>query len=191
MTSDQKSLLAKNRLVLGDNINRDTFFYFRESIFQKILEGSPRLLIMISSNGGETSAGLDICDLLTYYPGHKTATIHGVAASMAAVILQTCDWRSATTHSRVLIHHISVSKITIDTIRDAEKMKKFSGGMEREQAKLYQILMGRSGRTLEEIRATCELDSPMTAQEALQYGLLDQIITKETEIKFPEEEKKS
>lgn len=184
MTSEQKLALASNKVLIGDDVNRATFYYIREAIMQKMHEGSPKLVIYMSSNGGEVTAGLDICDLLQFYPGKKVAVVHALAASVAAVILQVCDWRTATPHSRILIHHVSGRNITLDTIRDEERMKKFVEAMEIDQSKLYSILTGRTRKSLEEIRETCKQDRSMPAKEALEYGLLDQIIATEAEIQY-------
>jgi len=185
MKEIQRKLLDCNRIFISDVVDGEMFFYIRDSLAIKMAEGSPDLTVHISSSGGSTAAGLDIFDLLRFYPGKKIGIVHYMAASMASIILQVCDWRTATTHARVLIHHVSSHNITLDTVRNPEKMKDFSDDMEKAQSKLYQILVNRTGRTAEEITKTCELDNPMSAQEALSYGLIDQIIEKEVDIKIP------
>lgn len=185
MNKPQEKLLVLNRILIADEVNRDTFAYVREAIALKMLEGNPTLTIHLSSGGGRVSAGLDIYDLLKFYNGEKIGVVHSLAASMAAVILQGCDWRTATPHSDILIHHVSSRDISLDTVRDPEKLSKFIERLETDQQKLYQILMSRTGKSIEEIRKTCELDQNMCAKEALDYGLIDQIISNEIEINFP------
>jgi ATP-dependent Clp protease, protease subunit len=186
MNDNQKALLRKNRISIIDEINSETFLYVREALGIKVGEGSPPLMIHISSNGGQVVAGLDVYDLLKFYTGQKVGVVQAMAASMAAVILQACDWRVGTQHSRVLIHHVSNQYITLDIARDPEKFGKFRDRMEASQQKLYQILVGRTGKSIEEIRATCELDTSMTAQEALGYCLIGQIVVQELEVKLPQ-----
>ncbi len=186
MNDIQRKLLDQNRISLADEVNRDMFFYVREAIGIKIAEGGPKLTVHISSNGGAVGWGLDIYDLLAFYTGQKVAIVHSMAASMASIILQACEWRISTQFSSVLIHHINSQSLKLDTARDEDELKKFVEGMERSQTKLYGILVGRTGKTLEEIRAKCKEEVPMSAQEAKEYGLIDQVIVRESDIKIPE-----
>jgi len=161
------------------------FRYVREALAIKMGEGNPPVTVHISSGGGGVGWGLDIYDLLAFYPGRKVGVVHSIAASMASVILQACDWRTATPYSSVLIHHVNNQNLHLDVARDDAELKKFIARMERSQSKLYDILTRRTGKTLEEISARCKLDEPMTSEEAREYGLLDQVITTEKDIVIP------
>lgn len=185
MTEDQMRWLKRNRVIIAGEIDRNTLMYVRQVFEIKMGEGSPDLTVHISSNGGNVSNGLDVYDLLKFYPGKKIGVVQGFAASTAAVILQVCDWRTATTYSDVLIHHVSNQNLRLDVARDPIELAKFIQKMEDSQSKLYDILVGRTGKTLEEIRDTCKLDEPMPAPAALSYGLIDQVIATESDIRAP------
>jgi len=185
-TEIQQRLLAQNRLDLFGKVGEDMGLYVRKALMWKSVDGAPDLTIHISSNGGSVSWGLDIYDALMFYPGKKRAVVHGMAASMAAVLLQACEDRYATPHAKVLIHHISSSNISLDTLRKKESLAKFQRDMESDQERIYAILAGRSKQTRDEIMKKCEIDVPMSADEALKFGLIDRIIAKISDL----EEKK-
>jgi len=186
MSSVQKNLLAKNTIVIQGKINGDTVFYVRDCCADLICRGSPEVLIMIFSGGGSVGAGLDVYDILKLYPGEKTAIVFGYARSMAAVILQACEKRYATRHAAIMIHHISSSDISLDTLRDKDRLVKFIASMEFEQEYLYKIFSEKTGKEVSVIREECAKDRDMPAEEALAFGLIDEIFTKPLPINLAE-----
>jgi len=131
--------------------------------------------IYINSPGGSVYAGLGIYDTMQFI-GSKVATIcTGMAASMAAVLLVAGETgrRSALKHSRVMIHQPmggaqgQASDIEI-TAREIQKIKK----------ELYSIIADHSGQTYEKVFADSDRDYWMTAQEALEYGMIDEVLKK-------------
>ena len=190
MNDQQKELLAKNRLVITDEVTWDTFTYIREALTAKSLAGSPALRIQISSSGGRVTSGLDAYDFLRAYEGQKIGIVRGMAMSIAAILLQACEWRVATPHSRILIHNIGRRDVTFSEVETDELAQKFISHMRASQESLYNVLMRRTRRTREEIVTTCALDEPMSAQEAKEFGLIDQIVETEKDIQSPDQEGK-
>jgi len=190
MNDLQRRWLEKNRIGIIDEVNRDMFVYVREAIAIKMGEGGPPITVHISSGGGAVVWGLDIYDLINFYPGKKVGVVHSMAASMASIILQACDWRTATPYASVLIHHVNNQNLKLDVARDKNELEKFIAGMEKSQSKLYEILVRRTGKPMEEISARCKMEESMTAQEALNYHLIDQIVVQESDVVIPEPEKK-
>ena len=106
MNDIQKKLLEKRKIDILGKIEPDTIKYVREAFQALTLDNSPSITLTITSGGGDADVGLDICDLLKFYTGHKIGVVHGYANSMASIILQVCDWRVITPNAHILIHHI-------------------------------------------------------------------------------------
>ena len=132
--------------------------------------------IYLNSPGGSVYAGLGIYDTMQFI-GSDVATIcTGIAASMAAVLLVAGanGKRSALKHSRVMIHQPmggaqgQASDIEI-TAREIQKLKK----------ELYTIIADHSGNPFDRIEKDSDRDYWMTAQEALEYGMIDKVLINE------------
>lgn len=132
--------------------------------------------IYLNTPGGSVYAGLGIYDTMQFI-GSDVATIcTGMAASMGAVLLVagTKGKRSALRHSRVMIHQPmggaqgQASDIEI-TAREIQKLKK----------ELYTIIADHSGNPFEKIEADSDRDYWMTAQEAVEYGMIDRVLINE------------
>ncbi|MCK4288242.1 MAG: ATP-dependent Clp protease proteolytic subunit, partial [Bacteroidales bacterium] len=125
--------------------------------------------------GGSVYAGLGIYDTMQYISSDIATICTGVAASMGAILLCAGEKgkRSALKHSRILIHQPmggaqgQASDIEI-TAREIQKLKK----------ELYQILALHSGQTYKKIWKDSDRDYWMTAQEAKEYGMIDEVLQK-------------
>ena len=131
--------------------------------------------IYLNSPGGSVHAGLGIYDTMQYI-GSDVATIcTGMAASMAAVLLVAGaeGKRSALTHSRVMIHQPlggvqgQASDIEI-TAREIQKLK----------TELYTIISDHSKQPFDKVWADSDRDYWMTALEAKEYGMIDNVLTR-------------
>lgn len=136
-------------------------------------DSSRDISIYLNTPGGSVYAGLGIYDTMQYI-GPDVATIcTGMAASMGAVLLTagTKGKRSALKHSRIMIHQPmggaqgQASDIEI-TAREILKLKK----------ELYQIIADHSGKTYDKIEKDSDRDYWMTAEEAKQYGMIDDVL---------------
>ena len=131
--------------------------------------------IYFNTPGGSVHAGLGIYDTMQYISSDVASICTGMAASMGAVLLTagTKGKRSALKHSRVMIHQPmggtqgTVSDIEITT-KEIIKLKK----------ELYQIIADHSGNSFEKIEADSDRDHWMTATEALDYGMIDEVLSK-------------
>ena len=131
--------------------------------------------IYINSPGGSVYAGLGIYDTMQLVQSHVATICTGMAASMAAVLLVAGEEgkRSAIKHSRVMIHQPmggaqgQASDIEI-TAREIQKLKK----------ELYTIIADHSHTDFDKVWADSDRDYWMTSQEALEYGMIDRIISK-------------
>ena len=131
--------------------------------------------IYVNSPGGSVSAGLGIYDTMQLITPDVATICTGLAASMGAVILAAgaAGKRSALKHSKVMIHQPlggaqgQASDIEI-TAREIVKTKKV----------LYQILADHTGASMKKIVADADRDYWMDSTEALEYGLIDTVLTK-------------
>ncbi len=131
--------------------------------------------LYINSPGGSVYAGLGIYDTMQTISSDVHTICTGLAASMASVLLAagTPGKRSSLQHSRVMIHQPmggaegQASDIEI-TAREILKLKD----------ELYRILAEHTGKPLEQIVKDADRDYWMTSEEALQYGMIDEIVKK-------------
>ena len=131
--------------------------------------------IYINSPGGSVYAGLGIYDTMQYISSDVATICTGMAASMAAVLLVSGQKgkRFALPHSRVMIHQPmggaqgQASDIEI-TAREIKKLKH----------ELYTIIADHSGQPFDRVERDSDRDYWMTAQEALEYGMIDHVLVK-------------
>lgn len=132
--------------------------------------------IYINSPGGSVYAGYGIYDTMQYIGCDISTICTGMAASMASVLLVagTKGKRFALPHSRVMIHQPlggmqgQASDLEI-AAREILKVKK----------ELYTIISNHSGRDIDDIERDSDRDYWMTSAEALEYGMIDKVLTKE------------
>ena len=131
--------------------------------------------IYLNSPGGVVQSGLGIYDTMQWISSDVATICTGMAASMAAVILAagTKGKRSALKHSRVMIHQPSggMQGQSIDmeiALNEVIKLKK----------ELYTILSEHTGQPYETIEKDSDRDCWMTAHEAKDYGLLDEVLVR-------------
>ena len=129
--------------------------------------------IYFNSPGGSVHAGLGIYDTMQYISADIATICTGMAASMGAILLTagTSGKRSALRHSRIMIHQPmggaqgQASDIEI-TAREIQKLKK----------ELYEIIAEHSGNTYEKVEKDSDRDYWMTALEAKEYGMIDEVL---------------
>ncbi len=143
-------------------------------LFLETADPERDIQIYLNSPGGSVSAGLGIYDTMQLIAPDVSTICTGMAASMAAVLLTagTKGKRSALPHSRVMIHQPmggvqgQASDIEI-TAREILKYKQ----------ELYEILAAHSGQSIEKITLDADRDYWMRAEEAKEYGLIDEVLT--------------
>lgn len=144
-------------------------------LFLESNDANRDIQIYLNSPGGSVYAGLGIYDTMQYINPDVATICTGMAASMAAVLLcaGTAGKRTALKHSRILIHQPmggaqgQASDIEI-TAREIQKLKK----------ELYEIIAHHSKQNYKKIWKDSDRDYWMTAQEALDYGMIDEVLLK-------------
>ena len=127
----------------------------------------------INSPGGSVTAGMAIYDTMQYIKCDVNTICVGMAASMGAFLLSagTKGKRMALPNAEIMIHQPSAG--TQGQITDmAIHMKRLQTIKDR----MNRILAEKTGKSLEEVTEACERDNFMTAEEALSFGLIDQIV---------------
>jgi ATP-dependent Clp protease protease subunit len=142
-------------------------------LFLENTDHNKDIQIYINSPGGSVYAGLGIYDTMQYIKPDVATICTGMAASMGAVLLCAgqAGKRTGLKHSRVMIHQPlggargQASDIEI-TAREIQKLKK----------ELYDIIASHSGKTYEQVWADSDRDYWMIAQEAKEYGMIDEVL---------------
>jgi ATP-dependent Clp protease protease subunit len=142
-------------------------------LFLESVDSARDIQIYLNTPGGSVYAGLGIYDTMQYIKPDIATICTGIAASMGAVILCAGEKgkRTALTHSRVLIHQPMggaegpASDIEI-TAREIQKLKK----------ELYEIISKHSGQTYKKVWKDSDRDYWMTAKEAKDYGMIDEVL---------------
>ena len=174
---DVFSRLMMDRIIfLGTEISDYTANTIQaQLLYLDSVDSSKEISIYLNSPGGSVTAGLGIYDTMQFISSPVATICTGMAASMAAVLLVAGQEgkRSALPHSRVMIHQPlggvqgQASDIEI-TAREIQKMKK----------ELYTIISDHSHTPFDKVWADSDRDYWMTAQEAKEYGMIDQVLEK-------------
>jgi ATP-dependent Clp protease protease subunit len=129
----------------------------------------------INSPGGSVTAGLGIYDTMEYISADVATICTSMAASMAANLLAAgkAGKRTCLPHSRVMIHQPSGGMQ--GQVTDMEISYRLIKDMQKE---LYEILAHNTGQPYEKIVADSDRDKWMTAQEAKEYGIVDEVLTR-------------
>ena len=172
---DIYSRLLKDRIVfLGDEVNDVTAnLVIAQMLFLEAEDPDKDIYFYINSPGGSVSAGMAIYDTMQYLKCEVSTICVGIAASMGACLLAAGakGKRRALENSEVMIHQPSggMQGQATDMLIHAEHII-------RTKRKLNTILAARTGQPLEKVENDTERDNFLTAQEALEYGIIDEII---------------
>jgi ATP-dependent Clp protease protease subunit len=172
---DIYSRLLRDRIVfLGSAVNDDVAnAVVAQMLFLQSEDPKADLHLYINSPGGSVSAGLAIYDTMQFINCNVATYCVGQCASMAAVLLAagTPGKRRALPNARILIHQpLAGMEGTAEDIMI--HAKEFSKIKER----LNRILIKHTGHPLDKIERDTDRDRFMSAEEALEYGLIDQVI---------------
>jgi ATP-dependent Clp protease protease subunit len=174
-TMDVFSRLMMDRIIfLGAPINDDVANIIQaQLLFLESSDSSRDVTIYLNSPGGSVSSGLGIYDTMQLVIPEIVTICTGLAASMGAVLLTAGQKgkRSVLPHSRVMIHqplggaHGQASDIEI-TAREIVKARR----------ELYEIIALHTGQPIEKIERDGDRDYWMSASEAVEYGLVDELV---------------
>ena len=169
-------LLNDRIIVLSDEVNDATAsLVVAQLLFLESQDSEKDISFYINSPGGSVTAGMAIYDTMQYIKCDVSTICMGLAASMGAFLLSsgTKGKRYALPNSEIMIHQPSGG-----AKGQATDIKIVADHILRTKAKLNKILAENTGKDVEIIAQDTERDNFMTAEEALEYGLVDKILDK-------------
>ena len=173
----QKKFLDDRKVFLWGEINDESAREVTEKLIYLELQDSTRpISFYINTPGGSITAGMAIYDTMQLVKSPISVIVTGLAASMGSILLSGAKkgYRFLYPHARVLIHQPlimgQIEASAVDIHIQAQEM-------EKSRAELNQILAHASGQTIEKITHDTDRDFYLNAQEAIDYGLADEIIT--------------
>ncbi|MBO5937338.1 MAG: ATP-dependent Clp endopeptidase proteolytic subunit ClpP [Clostridia bacterium] len=169
-------LLNDRIIVLSDEVNDATAsLVVAQMLFLESQDSEKDISFYINSPGGSVTAGMAIYDTMQYIKCDVSTICMGMAASMGAFLLSsgTKGKRYVLPNAEVMIHQPSGG-----AKGQATDIKIVADHILRTKAKLNKILAENTGKPIEVIAADTERDNFMTAEEALEYGLVDKIMYK-------------
>ena len=172
------SRLLNDRIVfLGEEVNATTAsLVVAQLLYLEAQDPDKDIQFYINSPGGSVTDGMAIYDTMQYVKSDVSTICIGMAASMGAFLLSSGakGKRFALPNAEIMIHQPSAG--TQGQITDmAIHLKR----LEIIKKRMNKILAENTGKPLEVVTADCERDNFMSADEAMEYGLIDKVITKQ------------
>ena len=175
---DVFSRLMMDRIIfLGTGINDHVSNIIQaQLLFLESIDKEKDIQIYLNSPGGGVYAGMGIYDTMQYIEPDVATICTGMAASMGAVLLcaGAAGKRTALRHSRVMIHQPSggADGQASDILIVAKEIQLLKD-------ELYEIMAEHSGKSFEQIERDSDRDYWMTAKEAKEYGMIDEVLIKQ------------
>ena len=186
---DIYSRLLKERIIfLGDEVNDQTAsLVVAQMLFLESEDPKKDIQFYINSPGGSVTAGMAIYDTMNYVKCDVSTICIGLAASMGAFLLSSGakGKRFALPNAEVMIHQPSGG-----ARGQATEIKIVAENILKTKDRLNRILAANTGQPVEKVAEDTERDNFMDAQEALDYGIIDEIITSRADADSEEEKGK-
>lgn len=169
-------LLSDRIIFLGEEVSdTSASLIVAQLLFLEAQDPGKDIQLYINSPGGSVTAGFAIYDTMQYIKCDVSTVCIGMAASFGAVLLAggTKGKRMALPNAEIMIHQAAISGNGIQG--PASDIKILSDHMQRSNQRVIRILAESTGKTEEELKADTDRDYYMSAAEALEYGMIDQI----------------
>lgn len=167
-------LLSSRIIILSGEVDDDMAgLAVAQLLYLESLDPNKDIQIYINSPGGSVTAGMAIYDTMQHVKCDVSTICVGLAASMGAFLLAggTSGKRFSLPNAEIMIHQPSGG-----AKGQATDIQIAAQNIQRTKNKLNELLAANTGRTLEEVTYDTDRDNFMSAEEALEYGLIDQII---------------
>ena len=181
MGFDLLSRLMKDRILLiGEQISDPLANYvIAQLLYLQMQDPAKDINIYINSPGGSVTAGLAMYDTMQFLSCDVNTYCMGIAASMGSILLTagTKGKRYCLPNSHVMIHQVSGG--ASGTASDVERTVEFMYSLKK---RLNGILAKHTGKSIEQINLDSDRDNYMTAEQALEYGLVDRVLENRKEL---------
>ena len=172
-------LLSDRIIFLGEEVSdTSASLIIAQLLFLESADPDKDIQLYINSPGGSVTAGWAVYDTMQYIKCDVSTICLGLAASFGAFLLAggAHGKRMALPHSEIMIHQPAIHGNGIQG--PASDIKIMSDYMQKSRQRLNRVLAVNTGRSEEEIARDTERDNFMSAEEALEYGLIDSILTR-------------
>lgn len=174
------SRLLSDRIVfLGEEVSDTSAgLIVAQMLFLEAQDPEKDIQLYINSPGGSVTAGFAIYDTMRYIKCDVSTICIGLAASFGAFLLAggAKGKRIALANAEIMIHQPAIHGNGVQG--QATDIKIMSDHMQKSKERLNRILAENTGKSVEQVREDTERDNYMSAKEALEYGLIDQVIEK-------------
>ena len=172
-------LLSDRIIFLGEDVNdTSASLIIAQMLFLESADPDKDIQLYINSPGGSVTAGWAVYDTMQYIKCDVSTICLGLAASLGVFLLAggTHGKRMALPNSEIMIHQPAIHGNGIQG--PASDIKIMSDYMQKSRQRLNRVLAANTGRSVEEIARDTERDNFMSASEALEYGLIDSVLTR-------------
>lgn len=167
------ALELSDRIIWINEIDHDSAISVVKKMRFLIAESSDPITLAISSHGGEVQAGLLILDAITTSGVDVVTCCVGTAYSMGAILLSAGKKRLILPNSSVMIHQPLINSCSGGSCDTIDSLAK---SLNKTKDKLNVLLSSYTGKTIEEIEQATKFDNHMSAEEAIAFGLVDQVV---------------
>lgn len=171
-------LLSDRIIFLGEEVSdTSASLIIAQMLFLEAQDPDKDIQLYINSPGGSVTAGFAIYDTMQYIKCDVSTICVGLAASFGAFLLAggAHGKRMALANSEIMIHQPAIHGNGIQG--QASDIRIMSDHIQKNKQRLNRILAENTGRTIEEIERDTDRDNFMSADEALEYGLIDSVIS--------------
>lgn len=177
-----KELLDQRRIIISSGVDQK----LAESVIKKLLyldsvDSEKPITVLVNSPGGEVFSGFAIFDVMKAISAPVHTVVTGFAASMGSIIMLGAEKgkRFATKNSKVLIHQPLIGGFFQGRATEIEIQAK---EIQETKDRIIDLYQAETGQDKEKIAKDIEVDYWMTAEEALEYGLINKIIENFSEV---------
>ena len=174
----QKHFMQERKIFLWDSVtDKSAAEVVEKLLYLDMLDHKKEITLYLSTPGGSISAGMSIYDTMKLIKAPVKVVVTGIAMSMGSILLSAAPKgkRFLFPSARVMIHQPLIMGEMSGTAID---MHIQAMELERMRQELNKILADASGQPLDKVTADTDRDFFMTAQEAIDYGLADAIVSK-------------
>ena len=144
-----------------------------KSISNALPDDGSDIVLEVNSNGGLVTVGSDIYTMLKQYPGNVTAEVTGMAASAASVAIMAADTVVISPTAQMMIHKALLGYVS----GNSDDLDKASNALKASDQGIVNAYVAKTGKSEDEIMELMRNETYMSAQEAVELGFADEIMT--------------